>query len=147
MAIMATQDAAEMSPAAVGVGTPTMTVCRRGETSVAAQEAAEAFPTAMGAGLPLGRDGGMWMAIVAAQEAAPTAVEAGPPRDLDGEMGSMIAALLDALQYTIGADDGHGNEKKLRADRPAIIDLFVYERTLERVGEKKLMTRPWDSKI
>ncbi len=51
-----------------------------------ARKAAEASPTVVGAWLPLGRNGGTWMAIMAAQEAAevsPTTVEAGPPPKQD----------------------------------------------------------------
>jgi hypothetical protein len=72
-AIMAGQNAAETTPAAVGEGTPTMTVCRRGEISVALQEAA---PTAARVGLLPEQGGGTWMAIMATQDATETSPEA-----------------------------------------------------------------------
>jgi hypothetical protein len=65
--------------------------------------------------------------------AAPAATQevAREPHAQDGEMGYKVVAPLDALQKRGRADDGRGDEKKLRADSPAIIDyVCMYSKEL-----------------
>jgi hypothetical protein len=71
--------------------------------------------------------------------AAPATAQkaAGVPYAQDGEMSCKVVAPLDVLQKTGRADDGHGDEKKPRADSSAIIDHVCLLKNCRKSYKKK----------
>ncbi len=100
---------------------------------MAAQEAVGAAPTEAEAGKPLMKTYGEGKPCMAAL----MLLLLFAARQIPVELVYKMAAALDDLQNTGGADDGYGDEKKLRADSPAMVDCLCILKSCERGWEEK----------
>jgi hypothetical protein len=76
------------------------------------------------------------METVAAPAAAQEAARA--PYAQDGDVHHKVVAPLGVLKKTEGADDSHGDQKKMRADNPAIVDYVCILKDCRRDWEEKV---------